>query len=190
MLELKDTYNEEIKSEEPKTKEELKELYRQRVIDSINHWKEREERKIIEDEARKEMAEEILIEYYPEGIPDGLPNNIRYQLGLEQDEGTFVESDNKVELCEEDIKHIVNRAIELNKRQNQIFETFIDKESYTIACKNNLCGNLVSEYKKIEGLKSNLLDTLQAAYVGHTFGNQFDKHFCEPGNCEDCNRRF
>lgn len=143
------------------------------------------------EEIKAKVAEKIKNKYFKNGLPNKLPYSIRDFLCPAEDKCIETPASmHSVHLSDEDITKLQSKIKEFQTRQNEIIELILDKEKYISDDHKNLIGSYVSEYKKIEGIKSNYLDRLQAGYCNSSVGD-FNNHFCEPnsGYC-DCNARF
>lgn len=147
------------------TPEDFEKRFREELINDIESYnKEKEKQKII-SEIRERVVKEMKDKYFPNGIPEDAPYFIFDRLGLGLERKCSQLQDRLcVDISEEEIKELQKCGKELQDRQHQIIGYFLDKNTYKELCKKNLAGSLVSEYKKIEGLKSALLDRLQAGY--------------------------
>lgn len=145
--------------------EEFEKCFRAKLIDDIESYNKQKENEKITNEIRERVGKEMREKYFPNGVPEDVPYCIFYKLGLKRKYSQLQERiRGEVDISEEEIKELQKRGKELQDRQHQIIGYFFDENTYKELVKKNLTGSLVSEYKKIEGLKSALLDRLQAGY--------------------------
>lgn len=141
-------------------------------------------------EIKSRLAKKMIDEYY-KGNPDDAPYYVTSMLGVLRDDreaepiSTILKN-----IPEDDITALETEVKKLNARQTEIFECFCDKEKFKDLRSKRMTGQYVSEYKKIEGLKSVLLDRLQMIYLGKPFGESFNSNFCEPTNYNGQNREY
>jgi len=156
-----------------------KEVRKAAILKDINGRKRRKEREQLEDKLCKEALEEVYAELTDEE-KEYLPRHAKEVLGLAP-ESEFVAEKDPYELTgsEEEIAKFKQNVRDIQARQNEIMEIFVEKDKYTALGKSS--GYLVSEYKKLEGLKSIYLDKLQAIYNGRVLsGWNNSNNFCEP----------
>lgn len=167
--------------------------YEQRMEERMRHDIERDIKKSKEEceqtEIKRRLAKKMIDEYY-KGNSNDAPYYIRSMLVVREDdaEPSFVKSIS--DIPEDDIKALETEVKKLNARQTEIFECFCDKEKFNELRSKAMTGQYVSEYKKIEGLKSILLDRLQMIYLGKPFGESFNSNFCEPVNHNGLDRSY
>ena len=147
------------------------------------------ERKITEIKSR--LAKKMIDEYY-KGNPDDAPYYIKRMLNdsRDDDDNESVTRKAILNISEDDITALETEVKKLNARQTEIFEYFCDKEKFKELRSKAMTGQYVSEYKKIEGLKSILLDRLQMVYLGRPFGTSCNSNFCEPMYNNGQNREY
>jgi len=149
------------------TPEDFEKRFREELIDDIESYNKQKENEKIANEIRERVGKEMKDKYFPNGVPEDAPYYIfdKLGLGLEHKRSQLQERlRGGVDISEEEIKELQKRGKELQDRQHQIIGYFFDENTYKELSKKGLTGSLVSEYKKIEGLKSALLDRLQAGY--------------------------
>lgn len=143
---------------------------------------------------QNKVAKKLKDKYFKDGLPKDLPFKIREAINAQESEDKCCDIEEAklghsraVKLSDEDIKKLQSEVKKLQKRQNEIVELVLNKEKYLEKDNLNLMGSYVSEYKKLEGLKSNYLDRLQSAYCAEP--SYFDKNFCE-AHPVDADHRF
>lgn len=149
------------------TPEDFEKRFREELINDIESYKKQKENEKVANEIRGRVGNEMKEKYFPDGVPEDAPYYIFDKLGLgfEHKRSQLMEHiRGGVDISEEEIKELQKRGKKLQDRQNQIIGYFFDENIYKELSKKGLMGSLVSEYKKIEGLKSALLDRLQAGY--------------------------
>ena len=147
------------------TPEDFEKRFREELINDIESYNKEKEKQKIVSEIRERVGKEMKDKYFPNGVPEDAPYFIFDKLGLGLEHKRSQLQDRLcVDISEEEIKELQKRGKELQDRQHQIIGYFLDENTYKELSKKGLTGSLVSEYKKIEGLKSALLDRLQAGY--------------------------
>lgn len=166
--------------------------YEQRMEERMRHDIERDIKTSKEEreqmEIKRRLAKKMIDEYY-KGNPDDAPYYIRSMLTDSDREDEEIRP-RIIDIPEDDIKALETEVKKLNARQTEIFEHFCDKEKFNELRSKAMTGQYVSEYKKIEGLKSILLDRLQMIYLGKPFGESFNSNFCEPVNHNGLDRAY
>ncbi len=176
------------------TAEDFEKRFRKELIDDIESYNKEKENKKIAEEIQERVGKEMLKKYFPNGIPEDAPYYIFDKLGVKRDNFQLRERiRNSFNLSEEELRKLQNRGKEIQDRQHQIIGYFFDEKTYKDLRDKNLTGSLVSEYKKLEGLKSALLDRLQAAYNKRwcddaTFSSVFSEE--REHDTYDVNHRF
>lgn len=182
-------YEEECEDEcydaEPEEFDPVK--YEQRVEQRLRQQIERDIKKSKDEREKSEigrrLAKKLLDEYYGDKLNDA-PYYITRMLGKDD------EDESALNIPKDDVDALENEVKKLNARQTEIFEHFCNKEKFNELRSKRMTGQYVSEYKKIEGLKSVLLDRLQMVYLGKPFGESFNSNFCEPQNYNGQNREY
>lgn len=133
----------------------------------------------------------MIDEYYKDN-PDDAPYYITRALdnGENEEEAAPTLTTVLSDIPEDEINALETEVKKLNARQTEIFEYFCDKEKFKELRSKQMTGQYVSEYKKIEGLKSVLLDRLQMIYLGKPFGESFNSNFCEPVKNNGLSREY
>ncbi len=167
--------------------------YEQRMEKQMRHDIERDIKSSKEEreqmEIKRRLAKKMIDEYY-KGNVDDAPHYIRSMLIDREDEKIRSVSERILNIPEDDINALEAEVKKLNARQTEIFEYFCDKEKFKELRSRLMTGQYVSEYKKIEGLKSVLLDRLQMIYLGKPFGESFNSNFCEPVKHNGLDREY
>lgn len=169
-----DVYEESVSIEKKRnacekefTPEDFEKRFREELINDIESYNKQKENEKIVNEIRERVGKEMKDKYFPNGVPEDAPYYVFDKLGLGREHKCSQLQErirDGVDISEEEIKELQKRGKELQDRQHQIIGYFLDENTYKELSKKNLAGSLVSEYKKIEGLKSALIDRLQAGY--------------------------
>ena len=158
---------------------EFGQRFKKTLVNRIQEWIDRKKDEEIKSKVLEKIRHEIIAEYFPDGLPNDIPYSLASDLGMDY-EKEF--SYNSVNLSDEEIKDLQNQLIKLMARQSDILSIFLSKTEYDNMNKRQLLGSFVNEYLKLESIKCNFLDRLQAAYSGHWIDdNLFKPKFSERG---------
>ena len=165
--------------------DEFKNVYEADARKEIEEWLDRKKKY---DEAEN-ISKKLTEEYFKDGIPDDLPLYIQNHLRLFEDTVTPMSKikdklasrlkSKEIIVSDEGTETLKNKIKEVQAKQAEIIDIIIDKDKYLSDEHKNLIGFYVSEYKKLEDLKANYLDRIQAIFNGYEPG-VFERHFSEP----------